>query len=432
MFGLSKVLNTEGKKITASKVSSLEYDMNAIKQNIAYIEFLPDGSILYANSLFLDLMGYTLHDIQGEHHRIFCNPHYVTSDAYYSFWRRLANGESFSGVFERYNEQQELLFLRATYFPVKNRHGEVIKVIKLATNITQNHQSLLDKESILSALHRSLAVIEFTPEGHIIWANDNFLKTMGYSEEEITGQHHRIFCYDTFYRENPHFWDKLRNGESFVGRFERKTAQGERVWLEASYNPIIDDNGHVYKIIKFASNITTRVENAKRIADIAVTTSEQTSQITYNANDVLRETINNSERILEQVKSASEIGTRLHEHAQNISAMIGTIDGIAAQTNLLALNAAIEAARAGESGRGFSVVAQEVRKLATSTSTATQQITHMVADNARLIEQIYQQMEQINQFLTNEQEKIQDLSRGFSEINSGVSAFVEVIHRLNV
>ncbi|MGM3186946.1 methyl-accepting chemotaxis protein [Musicola paradisiaca] len=163
-----------------------------------------------------------------------------------------------------------------------------------------------------------------------------------------------------------------------------------------------------------------------------MTTSEQTSQITHNASDVLEETVHNAERITAQVKSASEIGTRLHEHAKNINTMIGTIDAIAAQTNLLALNAAIEAARAGESGRGFSVVAEEVRKLALSTSTATQKITHMVEDNSQLIEQMYQQMEQINQFLSNEREKIHDLSRGFSEINRGVSAFVDVIHKLNV
>ncbi|UGA53127.1 methyl-accepting chemotaxis protein [Dickeya fangzhongdai] len=188
----------------------------------------------------------------------------------------------------------------------------------------------------------------------------------------------------------------------------------------------------MYKVIKFASDITTRVENAKRIADIAVTTSEQTSQITYNASEVLTETVNNSERITAQVKSASEIGASLNEHAKNISAIISTIDAIASQTNILALNAAIEAARAGESGRGFSVVAEEVRKLAISTSTATQKITHMVEDNARLIEQMYQQLDQINQFLGDEREKIHDLSRGFSEINSGVSAFVDVIHKLNV
>ncbi|NAT79058.1 PAS domain-containing methyl-accepting chemotaxis protein [Dickeya dadantii] len=432
MFGLSKVLNTEGKKITAAKASTSEHDMNAIKQSIAYIEFMPDGTILYANPIFLDLLGYTLDEIQGEHHRIFCDPQYVRSENYREFWRRLANGESFSGVFDRYNKQHDKFFLRATYFPVKNRNGEVIKVIKLASDITQNHQALVDKDAILSALHRSLAVIEFTPEGHIIWANDNFLKTMGYSLEEIQGQHHRIFCYDIFYRENPRFWDKLNNGESFVGRFERKTAQDERVWLEASYNPILDAHGHVYKVIKFASDITTRVENAKRIADIAVTTSEQTSQITHNASEVLTETVNNAERITTQVQSASEIGSRLHEHAKNISAMIGTIDAIASQTNILALNAAIEAARAGESGRGFSVVAEEVRKLALSTSAATQKITHMVEDNSRLIEQMYQQLDQINQFLGDEREKIHDLSRGFSEINSGVSAFVDVIHRLNV
>jgi methyl-accepting chemotaxis protein len=255
---------------------------------------------------------------------------------------------------------------------------------------------------------------------------------MGYQLPAIIGKHHRIFCYDNFYRENPDFWQKISKGQHFVGRFERKTASGERIWLEASYNPVYDADGKVYKVIKIASDITSRVEAAKRVADIAVTTSEQTSQITHNANEVLDETVRNSGLVAQQVNAATEIGAQLNASAKSISEVVESINLIASQTNILALNAAIESARAGEAGRGFSVVAGEVRRLAASTSTATKKITEVVEENARLIQQMYQQLDEVKHFVVTEQDKISDLSRSLREINRGVHEFVNVIHRLDV
>ncbi len=166
-----------------------------------------------------------------------------------------------------------------------------------------------------------MAMIEFTPQGEVIDANNNFLKLMGYQLEAIQGKHHRIFCFDEFYKEQPDFWQKIQQGRAFTGRFERVTASGKRVWLEASYNPVKDASGHVYKVIKLASDITDRVENAKRIADIAVTTSEETSQITFNANDVLGETIRNAESMSLQVGAAArhwrQTQSFFHGHKRN-------------------------------------------------------------------------------------------------------------------
>ena len=188
----------------------------------------------------------------------------------------------------------------------------------------------------------------------------------------------------------------------------------------------------MYKVIKIASDITARVEAAKRVADIALTTSEQTSQITDNANEVLDETIRNSGLVAVQVNAATDIGTQLNASAKSINEVVETINLIASQTNILALNAAIEAARAGEAGRGFSVVADEVRRLAASTSSATKKITQVVEHNARLIQQMEQQLGEVKQFVVTEQDKISVLSRSLREINSGVHEFVNVIHRLDV
>lgn len=428
MFGVKK----SSLSLPLSKGSSIVKDINAIKQHVAWIEFLPDGEILSANQQFLDLTGYSLSEIQGQHHRIFCKPEYVRSSGYSTFWQTLASGESVTGIFERFSRDHQRFYLSTTYFPVNDDKGNVYKVIKVATDITERHQELEHKEAVINALDLSMAVIEFTPDGKIITANTNFLTTMGYSLSEVVGQHHRIFCYDSFYKDKPDFWQKIAKGQHFVGRFERKTSSGERIWLEASYNPVYDADGKVGKVIKIASDITARVEAAKRVADIAVTTSEQTSQITHNANEVLDETVRNSGLVAIQVNMATEIGAQLNASAKSISEVVDTINVIAAQTNILALNAAIESARAGEAGRGFSVVAAEVRRLAASTASATQKITAVVELNSTLIQQMYQQLDAVKHIVVSEQDKICDLSRSLKEINSGVHQFVSVIHRLDV
>ncbi|SNY64569.1 methyl-accepting chemotaxis protein [Pantoea sp. GL120224-02] len=428
MFGVKK----SSLSLPFYKSGDVLKDINAIKQHVAWIEFSPSGEILSANPQFLEVTGYNLHEIQGQHHRIFCSPAYSQSSEYFAFWQTLASGESVTGIFERFNKQRQRFYLSATYFPVSDDKGKVYKVIKVASDITARHEELEHKEAVITALDRSMAVIEFTPDGHILTANANFLTHMGYELKTIVGQHHRLFCFDNFYRENPEFWRKIAKGQHYVGRFERKTAAGERIWLEASYNPVFDADGKVYKVIKIASDITTRVEAAKRVADIALTTSEQTSQITDNANEVLDETIRNSGLVAVQVNAATDIGTQLNASAKSINEVVETINLIASQTNILALNAAIEAARAGEAGRGFSVVADEVRRLAASTSSATKKITQVVEHNAMLIHQMEQQLGEVKQFVVTEQDKISVLSRSLREINSGVHEFVNVIHRLDV
>ncbi|MFJ5160292.1 PAS domain S-box protein [Pantoea sp. NPDC088449] len=428
MFGVKKSSLT----LPFSKSGDVLKDINAIKQHVAWIEFSPNGEILTANPLFLETTGYQLDEIQGKHHRIFCSAHYSQSSRYLSFWQTLAAGESVTGIFERFNKQRQRFYLSATYFPVSDEKGHVYKVIKVASDITERHQELEHKEAVITALDLSMAVIEFSPEGQILGANSNFLTHMGYELAAIVGQHHRLFCFDDFYRENPDFWRKIAKGQHFVGRFERKTASGDRIWLEASYNPVYDADGKVYKVIKIASDITARVEAAKRVADIALTTSEETSQITDNANEVLDETIRNSGLVAVQVNAATAIGAELNASAKSISEVVETINLIASQTNILALNAAIESARAGEAGRGFSVVAGEVRRLAASTSSATKQIAQVVEHNASLIAQMQQQLHEVKQFVVTEQDKISVLSRSLREINSGVHEFVNVIHRLDV
>lgn len=410
--------------------AQLENELNAIRSNIAFISFSPDGDILDANKLFLDAAGYSYTEVLGRHHRMFCDEAYSKSADYLQFWRALAAGQPQSGTFLRRRKNGEDLYLQASYFPVQDDSGKVSKVIKIACDVTRDQQLLRDKNAILSALDKSLAVIEFSPEGQILHANQNFLDTVHYRLEQIRGQHHKIFCFDDFYRQHPDFWQKLGSGQLFSGRFERKDAQGQRVWLEATYNPIRDEHGRVYKVIKFASDISARVNAARQAVEVAAATSEETSQITGNAVRVLGEAVATSVQIASQVQQAASNGTQLSAQAKNISDIVTTIRAIAEQTNLLALNAAIEAARAGESGRGFAVVADEVRKLAARTSEATAEIAKVVQINTGLIQTIDQQLSAISGIAAQGQHAVEDVAAGIKDVGQGVANFVAVVEKL--
>lgn len=411
-------------------IEQQKIDLNAIKLHTGYIVFSPTGRILEVNQLFADVVGYSCNELIGKEHRMFCDDAFASSTAYTTFWAELSAGKSQSGTFTRFGKSGHKIFLEASYFPVRDSHGKVIRVIKIASDITQKQAELYDTVAVVEALHRSLAVIEFKLDGSVKSANQNFLATMGYSEQQIVGKHHSMFCFENFYRENADFWPKLKSGMVFSGRFERKNARGESVWLEATYNPIKDETGQVYKVIKFASDITARVNAANQAVDIAAATSEQTSQITLNASNVLKDAVRTSETIAAQVKKATDIGSQLNQQSKSIADIVNTIRGIADQTNLLALNAAIEAARAGESGRGFAVVADEVRKLAGRTAEATSEISGVVKTNSELIGQIDTQLSGINDIATDGQDKFMEVSIGIADVAKGVSNFVEVVQRL--
>lgn len=431
LFSLTKdTRNNDSRLIIEQQLQSLKQDMAAIQDSIACVAFDPQGHVIEANDLFLSTMGYSRQQALGKHHRLFCSSALTDSREYELFWRDLGQGKTFTGTFERVKADGQPVFLSASYFPVRDSNHQVIKIIKIANDVTQTQISLNAKNSILEALDKSQAVIEFTPTGEVITANENFLKTMGYPLSTIVGQHHRLFCDSDFYRQNPDFWARLARGEHFSGRFKRKDSAGETIWLEATYNPIFNLQGKVYKIVKFASDISERVNTAIKAVEMAATTSEQTCQITSNAANVLNEAIETSHHIADQVKEASAIGGQLNIQSKSINDIVTTIRSIAEQTNLLALNAAIEAARAGESGRGFSVVADEVRKLAGDTARATAEISRVVQHNATLIGEIDSKLNQITGIALHGEDSISEVASGLADVRNGVNQFVQMIETM--
>ena len=407
----------------------------AVSRSMALIEFEPDGTILSANTNFLQVMGYDFEEIHNQHHRMFCEQGYANSAAYKAFWVRLGNGEYISDRFLRLDKQGRQVWLEASYNPVRNDTGRLVKVLKIATDITAHVLQEEDHNSLINAIDRSMATIEFSPQGEVLGANANFLSTMGYRLDEILGKHHHLFCErkESESEEYRQFWERLNRGEFFSESFKRVNKQGATVWLRATYNPVYDRNGRLYKVVKFASNITEQVlhqEAESSAARMAYNTSRHTDETTQQGARVVQHTVKVMEDIASELNRAANSISAVSSQSELISRMVQTIHGIAEQTNLLALNAAIEAARAGEQGRGFAVVADEVRNLAVRTSQATVEIVAVVKRNHELAEDAVSSMEASKDKVEQGVKLANEAGEVILEIQDGARQVVQSISKL--
>jgi methyl-accepting chemotaxis protein len=432
----SRLFNRQRQPVTDQSMATFA----ALSRSMAIIEFDLDGTVLSANDNFLQVVGYSLAEVMGKHHSIFCTQGYENTGDYQVFWAKLRAGEYHSGRFRRANRHGDTVWLEASYNPVKDAKGNVIKLIKFATDVTDKVEDSLAKEGLVMAINRSMAVIEFDLSGHVLAANDNFLKTMGYALKEVVGQHHRLFCTPEIRDsvEYEAFWRSLRHGEFSEGQFQRINKRGEIVWLRASYNPIFDDQGSVCRVVKFATNVTEQIlhhESEVRAAKLAYTTAMLTDEKAQRGLEVVRTTASVVKSIETELTHACANIQDLNDQSQTIGAIVKIIKSIADQTNLLALNAAIEAARAGFHGKGFAVVADEVRNLASRTSQATGEISVVVGQNHALAKTAAGNMtlslERVSECVVLADEAgqvIQDIHEGAREVVGAIEGFAATLN----
>ena len=397
--------------LTSRKSLEMEAKLAALDRVQAVIEFDLDGTILTANQNFLDTLGYGLAEITGKHHSMFVDPTHKDSAEYRAFWTDLRGGQFQAGQFRRLGKGGKEIWIEASYNPLIGRDGKPYKVVKFATDITARKAADADRAGQVAAIRKAQAVIEFTLEGRILDANDNFLKALGYTLAEIKGEHHQMFVEPAMRatEEYRQFWAALKRGEYQAAQYKRIGKGGREIWIEASYNPIFDAAGRPYKVVKFATDITEQIQllanlrlmidrnfgeidqaversssESSSAAEVAETTRGNVQTMAAAAEELAASVIEISQSMaksqtatdsaLEQTHTAGGFAKRLSDAAAAMGGIVGLINNIAGQINLLALNATIESARAGEAGRGFAVVAAEVKNLANQAAKATEQI----------------------------------------------------------
>lgn len=423
--------------ITAKKIHAMTEasKVSAISRAQAVIEFKLDGTIVTANENFCKALGYSLTEIEGKHHSLFVAQAERDSAAYREFWAALNRGQYQSGEFKRIGKGGREVWIFASYNPLLDENGKPYGVVKFATDVTAEKLQNADLAGQIAAIDKAQAVIEFNMDGTIIAANANFLGTLGYSLAEIRGKHHSMFVEPgerdgIAYRE---FWAALNRGQYQAGEYKRIGKGGKEVYIQASYNPILDLNGKPFKVVKYATDTTKQVlvrmgnERVRGMIESVAAGSEELNASVREISEAMTKSRETAMSAVDQVASADAQAQRLTEAAQAMSGIVELINNITGQINLLALNATIESARAGEAGRGFAVVASEVKSLANQAKQATDKIGQEIGslngisgDVVSALSSIKQAINNVSEYVTSTAAAVEEQSTVTNEMSTSM------------
>lgn len=411
--------------ITKKKIRSMTEasKIAAISRAQAVIEFKLDGTIVTANDNFCKTLGYSLAEIQGKYHSLFVGPAERDSAAYREFWAALNHGDYQAGEFKRVGKGGREVWILASYNPLFDESGKPYGVVKFATDVTAEKLKNADLAGQIAAIDKAQAVIEFNMDGTIITANSNFLGALGYSLAEVKGRHHSMFVEPSerdgaAYRE---FWAALNRGQYQAAEYKRIGKSGKEVYIQASYNPILDLNGKPFKVVKYATDTTKQVlarmgnERVRGMMESVAAGSEELNASVREISEAMTKSRETAMSAVDQVASADAQAQRLTEAAQSMSGIVEMINNITGQINLLALNATIESARAGEAGRGFAVVASEVKSLANQAKQATDKIGQEIGSLNGISGDVVQALGSIKQAINNVSEYVTSTAAAVEE-----------------
>nr|WP_035645208.1 PAS domain-containing methyl-accepting chemotaxis protein [Bradyrhizobium sp. ORS 285] len=424
--------------ITEKQMTSMAANskLAAIDRAQAVIEFKLDGTIVGANDNFLAALSYRLDEIRGKHHSMFVEPELRDSPAYREFWTALNRGEYQSGEYKRLGKGGREVWILASYNPVLDASGRPVGVVKFATDVTAQKLKNADLAGQIEAIGKSQAVIEFNMDGTIITANSNFLHAVGYTLPEIQGKHHSMFV-EASERDSPayrEFWTNLNHGQYQAAEYKRVGKGGKEIYIQASYNPILDLNGRPFKVVKYATDVTRQVfvrmgnERVRAMMESVAAGAEELNASVREIAEAMTKSRETAMGAVDRVAAADAQAHRLSDASQAMSGIVELIHSITGQINLLALNATIESARAGEAGKGFAVVASEVKNLATQAKNATDKISHEIESLNNIsggvvtsLGSIKQAIQNVSEYVTSTAAAVEEQSTVTSEMSSSMA-----------
>lgn len=446
--------------ITETVTRNADYSgqLAAIGKSQAVIEFTLDGIILNANANFLNVLGYTLEEVRGKHHSIFVEQGYQHSTEYRQFWEKLGRGEYDAGQYKRISKSGREIWIQASYNAIMNADNKPFKVVKYATDITEEKIKNADYSGQLAAIGKSQAVIEFALDGTVLNANDNFLNVLGYSLADIKGKHHSMFV-DVNYRQSPEykiFWERLGRGEYDSGQYKRIARGGKEIWIQASYNPIMDVNNKPFKVVKYATDITEQVNNANamklavdQVQEVvkAAVDSDLTQRIPLEGKTELLEIlcsginslIDNMADIVGQIKIAAEeistganeistgnsdLSARTEQQAANLEETASSMEELTSTVRLNADNAK-EANLLAEKAATVAVGGGELIQQVVATMSSINESSQKIADIIGVIDGIAFQTNILALNAAVEAARAGDQGRGFAVVASEVRTLAQ-------